>query len=155
MNQEDQNDLVPDRLLDQEDVAQTLAEHDGNVTEAAKAIGVAPDRLRKFVRASPLLKAVIDEAMEQGADRAVEILFEGLRDEGSFQNRYYAAKEFLRGEKGRQRGFGREASAVLEIKAGEARANGGVIELKWIEPPREEASTNASAKMIEHEDKSR
>jgi hypothetical protein len=145
------DDLVPDRLLDQEDVAQTLAEHDGDVTQTAKAIGVEPARLRQFVRASPFLKAVIDEAMEQGADRAVEVLFEGLRDEGSFQNRYYAAKEFLRSEKGRQRGFGREASATLEIKAGEARANGGVIELKWIEPPRDEPATSARAKMIEHE----
>jgi hypothetical protein len=136
-----------ERALDQEDVAQALEEHDGNVTEAAKTLNVHPMRLRAFVKASPRLKAVIDEVMEQGADQAVAILYEGLRDTGSFQNRYYAAKEFLRSEKGRARGFGREASATLEIRAGEAKAGvPGVIELRWIDPPKDE-----EIKTIEHE----
>jgi hypothetical protein len=54
----------------------------------------------------------------------------------SFQNRFYAAKEFLRTGAARRRGFGHEASgsATLELKdKGGART----ITLRWLEPREE------------------
>ena len=85
-----------------------------------------------------MLTAAIDEVFEGAVDEAVGVLFEGLRDEGSFQNRFYAAKEFLRTGTARRRGFGHEASgqATLELKdKGGART----ITLRWLEPQEEAA----------------
>jgi hypothetical protein len=118
--------------LDQLEVRAALTAHDGNVTKAAVELKVSPERLRRYVEAVPACKRAIEEAMEQGVDRAIDVLFEALRDEGSFQNRYYAAKEFLRSAAGRRRGFGgRETPAAIEVKNSPA----GVITLKWLEPP--------------------
>jgi hypothetical protein len=130
------DELVPDGF-DQDQVRALLIELDGNVTKAAGRLGVEPERLRTYVNGMPLLRRAMAETMEQGVDRAIDILFEGLRDEGSFQNRYYAAKEFLRSEAGRRRGFGpREpASASLEVRTGAAPP--AVITLKWLEPKEE------------------
>ena len=127
--------------LDEERIEGLLAEHDGNVGKVAKKLGVKSARLRKFVAMSQRLCGAIDEVFEGAVDEAVGVLFEGLRDEMSFQNRFYAAKEFLRTGAARRRGFGHEASgsATLELKdKGGART----ITLRWLEP-REEL-TNAS-----------
>jgi hypothetical protein len=123
--------------LDQEEVRALLFAVDGNVTKAAKELKVDPQRLRAYVNAVPALKRAMAEMMEQGVDRAIEVLFEGLHDEHSFQNRYYAAKEFLRSAAGRRRGFGpREtAAAALEVRAGGSAP--ATITLKWLEPPAE------------------
>jgi hypothetical protein len=60
-----------------------------------------------------------DEIMERAVDRAIEILFEGLRDE-HYGNRWQAAKEFLRCEGAGKRGFGPQAGALeLRSRAGE------------------------------------
>jgi len=129
-------EIVPiDPGLDQDEVRALLFAVDGNVTKAAKELKVDPQRLRAYVQAVPALKRAVAETMEQGVDRAIEVLFEGLHDEHSFQNRYYAAKEFLRSEAGRRRGFGpREtAAAALEVRAGGATP--ATITLKWLEPP--------------------
>jgi hypothetical protein len=124
--------------FDRDQVKSLLMEVDGNVTEAAKRLEADPARLRKYVEALPELRSAVQEAMEEGVDAAIAVLFEGLRDKMSFQNRYYAAKEFLRSEAGRRRGFGpREPTAAqLEVKTGPK--GGGTITLKWLEPPKEE-----------------
>lgn len=129
--------LVPaDPSLDREEIFNALMASDGNVTKVARELGIDPQRLRAYVRAQPALKAAIDETMEQGVDQAIDVLYEGLRDKASFQNRYYAAKEFIRSEAGRRRGFGREpqTQAALEVKTSR---DGGVIAIKWLEPPKE------------------
>jgi hypothetical protein len=125
--------------LDQAEIKALLLELDGDVTQTAKQLGVDPQRLRAYVRAVPALRAAVEETLEQGADAAIAILYEGLRDRGSFQNRYYAAKEFLRSEAGRKRGFGpREpAGAALEVKSG-TNAGASIITIRWLEPPKEE-----------------
>ena len=120
----------PEQPFDQEEVRALLMAHDGNVTEAAKALNVDPERLRTYVYAIPRLKHAIEEALAQGVDEAVSVLFTALRDQGSFQNRYYAAKEFLRSDAGRRRGFGPREHAALEIKPNQPSA----ITLKWLEP---------------------
>ena len=68
-------------------------------------MGVRSSRLRKFVAKSQRLCAAIDEVFEGAVDEAVGVLFEGLRDEMSFQNRFYAAKEFLRTGAARRTGL--------------------------------------------------
>jgi hypothetical protein len=128
--------LVPiDPGFDQDEIRELLFAHDGNVTEAAKEIGVKPERLRAYVRAMPALTRALDETMDQGVDRAIGVLWAALRDDGSFQNRYYAAKEFLRSEAGRRRGFGpRETATSLEVKTSDRATS---ITIKWLDPPKE------------------
>jgi hypothetical protein len=121
--------------FDQEVVRELLIELDGNVTAAAKKLKADPERLRTYVYACGLLKRALDETLAQGVDEAVDVLFTALRDETSFQNRYYAAKEFLRSEAGRRRGFGPRELSALEIKPNAPTT----ITLKWLEPPEGEA----------------
>jgi plasmid maintenance system antidote protein VapI len=121
--------------LDQERVRDLLMEHDGNVTAVAKVLHVRPERLRAYVRAVPSLTRALDETMDQGVDRAIDVLWAALRDTESFQNRYYAAKEFLRSEAGRRRGFGpRETATSLEVKTSDRSTS---ITIKWLDPPKE------------------
>jgi hypothetical protein len=128
--------LVPiDPGFDQDEIRELLFAHDGNVTAAARELGVKPERLRAYVRAMPALTRALDETMDQGVDRAIGVLWAALRDEGSFQNRYYAAKEFLRSEAGRRRGFGpRETATSLEVKTSDRATS---ITIKWLDPPKE------------------
>ena len=129
-------ELVPvEPGLDQERVRELLFQHGGDVTAAAKAIGVKPERLRAYVRAVPALNRALDETMDQFVDQAIGVLREALGDEASYQNRFYAAKEFLRSEAGRRRGFGpRETATSLEVKTSD---RGGSITIKWLDPPKE------------------
>jgi hypothetical protein len=125
---------VDETPLDHAAVRNVLIRLDGNVTKAALELGLEPERLRALARRNAALAAAIEETMERAVDQAVDVMFEALRDQASFLNRYYAAKEFLRSEAGRRRGFGpptREAS--VEIKTGTG-AGGGAITLKWLEP---------------------
>jgi hypothetical protein len=134
--QERRLELVPDPpAFDQVEVRELLMQHDGNVTATARELGVEPERLRRYVEAVPALKAAIAETLDQGVDEAVAVLFAALRDSGSFQNRYYAAKEFLRSAAGRRRGFGpRETGMPNTI---ELKNDRSTITLKWLEPPKE------------------
>jgi hypothetical protein len=129
-------ELVPiSPEFDQEEIRELLYAHDGNVTRAAKQLGVKPERLRAYVRAIPALTRAIDETMDQGVDKAIDVLWEALRDDMNFQNRYYAAKEFLRSEAGRRRGFGpRETATSLEVKTSDRATT---LTIKWIDPPKE------------------
>jgi hypothetical protein len=128
-------ELVPlETPIDQDEARQALVEAHGNVTEAAKAMSVRPERLRAFVHAVPKLAHVIDEVMEQGVDQAISVLHQALNDELSFQNRFYAAKEFLRSAHGRRRGFGgREPGQAVEVST----STPGTFTLKWLEPPQD------------------
>ena len=128
--------ILLEQPLDEERIEGLLAEHDGNIGKVAKKIGVSSARLRKFVAMSPVLCAACEEVFEGAVDEAVAVLFEGLRDESSFQNRFYAAKEFLRTGTARRRGFGPEASgqATLELKD---KGGSRTITLRWLEPREE------------------
>jgi hypothetical protein len=130
--QEKRLGLAPDETaFDQEEVRALLIAEKGNVTKAAMRIAVEPERLRSYVNAIPALRRAMAEIMEQRVDRAAE----ALDDEGSFQNRFYAAKEILRSDAGRRRGFGREPPA-LEIR-NESASAAPIITLKWLEPKEE------------------
>ena len=122
--------------LDEARIEVLLEQHDGDIGKVARQLGVASSRLRKFVALSPVLCAAIDEVFEGAVDEAVSVLFQGLRDEGSFQNRFYAAKEFLRTATARRRGFGHDASATATL---ELKDKGGTktITLRWLEPREE------------------
>ena len=119
--------------LDVDLVEGLIFEHDGNVSDVARALSVRSDRLRSFIMASGQLRRALDEVYEGAVDEAIGVLFAGLRDSVSFQNRFYAAKEFLRSTAGRKRGFGQvqAAQAAIEVKDG---ASGRTIVLKWLEP---------------------
>ena len=116
---------------DLREVVAALLEVDGNITLAARKLSIDPEAFRAIVRKTPLLSEAVEEAMERGVDEAVGVLFHGLRDEGSFQNRFYAAKEFLRTEAARRRGFGprERAEASLEVKSGAGQTT---LTLRWL-----------------------
>ena len=124
--------------LDADEVERLIFELDGNVTEIAKALRVRPMRLRRFIDQKPQLKRAMVEVDDGAVDEARRVIFAGMRDEASFQNRFYSAKVFLNSEAGRRRGFGREPglAATLEVKGGDGART---ITLKWIEPDAPEA----------------
>ena len=127
-------ELVPEEdPLDQVEARRALIEAKGNVTKAAEAMGIEPERLRAYVKAIPALRRTVEEIVEQGVDASIGILFEGLNDQGSFLTRFYCAKEFLRSER---------PGAVLAPRSRsiEIRPQGGptAITLKWIEPPKDD-----------------
>jgi hypothetical protein len=131
-------DIIPfEPELDEDKIESILLDVDGSIREAAILLDVKSSRLRRFVEKSPRLREACQEAFALAVDESVGVLFEGLRDKNSFQNRFYAAKEFLRSAEGRRRGFGHEASgqATLELKD---KGGSRTITLKWIEPPPEE-----------------
>lgn len=119
--------------LDAERVEELIFELDGNVSAIAKALCVRSDRLRAFIMAKGELRRALDEVYESAVDEAIAVLFKGLRDEASFQNRFYAAKEWLRSGAGHKRGFGQAPAPIgsLEIKDS---SQGRTIVLKWLEP---------------------
>lgn len=123
---------LTDDLLDADLIERLLFECDGDITEVARRLHVRSDRVRRFVFASGGLRRVLDEIDDMAVDEARSVVYRALRDEASFQNRFYAAKVFLSSEAGKRRGFGRESAphAAIEVKPG----GGQTIILKWIDP---------------------
>lgn len=131
-------ELIPfEPNLDQERIAELIEAFDGNVSRIADKLGVKPARVRKFIDASPRLRDAVAESFEGLLDEAVDVLIHGLRDEGSFQNRFYAAKALLNSSAARKRGFGQAGSAAAALEISSNGAGARAIVLKWIEPPPE------------------
>lgn len=131
------SEILPfEPILDEGRIEPMLLDHDGSIRLVARELGISSARLRRFVEASPRLRSACEEAFALAVDEAVGVLYEGLRDQNSFQNRFYSAKEFLRSAEGRKRGFGHETSgqATLELKD---KGGAKTITLKWIEPKEE------------------
>jgi hypothetical protein len=107
--------LAPDdkRPIDVEEAKRALETVDGNITAAAELMNADSARLRAFVAQEPVLRRMQEETMERAVDRAIEILFEGMRDE-HYGVKLSASKEFLRSEAARRRGFG-VGGAALEV----------------------------------------
>lgn len=111
-----------------ERIARALFQHKGNVTDAAEALELDSAELRRMIQKSEALQGAMTEVMERAVDKAIGIIRQGM-DEESYLVRFYAAKEFLRTETGRRRGFGMAHQAQI-VEGGGGRA--AVIVLKWI-----------------------
>ena len=122
---------VPRLLEDGEAaIARALARARGNVSAAADELELDSAELRRMIIKSELLTAVMAEVMERSVDKAIGIIRDGM-DEESYLVRFYAAKEFLRTETGRKRGFGQpHQTQVVEGGGSGGRA---VIVLKWLD----------------------
>jgi CO/xanthine dehydrogenase Mo-binding subunit len=119
-------------------LARALFAAHGNVSEAADALGLDSAELRRTIQKSDALQAAMTEIMERNVDKAVGIIRDGM-DEESYLVRFYAAKEFLRTETGRRRGFGQpHQTQVVEGGTGGGRA---VIVLKWLDDDKPEPKT--------------
>jgi hypothetical protein len=121
--------------LDAEGLREVLFKHYGNITKASEHLKVDSERLRKFVWAIPRLREAMVEIYERGTDRAVEVVMKGLDDKKSYQNRFYAAKEMLRSDYGRKRGFGGGEKEKRE-GASIGRPLGGMLAppaIRWLE----------------------
>jgi hypothetical protein len=118
---------------DDDEIARELLACDGQVRKVARKLKLDSQDLRLYVGKSARLAQVMEECFALAVDEAMEVLYAGLRDDGSFQNRFYSAKEFLRSSEGRKRGFGAELSgqAMLELKGDPGRKT---ITLRWLDP---------------------
>jgi hypothetical protein len=120
---------IPRLLEDSEaGIARALFQHKGNVSEAADELGLESAELRRMIMKSEPLQNAMSEVMERNVDKAIGIIRDGM-DEESYLVRFYAAKEFLRTEAGRKRGFGQPQHAQV-IEGGGGRS--AVIVLKWL-----------------------
>jgi hypothetical protein len=118
-------------------IARALYAYQGNVTLAAEALELDSAELRRMIQKSEALQNAMAEVMERNVDKAVGIIREGM-DEESYLVRFYAAKEFLRTETARKRGFG-YSHAPQVVEGGGGRA--AVIVLKWIDDADPEPKT--------------
>jgi hypothetical protein len=108
-------------------VKQALVQAGGNVTGAARALGIASASLRRLVRARPLLADVVFEQIEREIDAAHQVLWDGLNSD-SMMTRMRAAAYVLRHtEAGRRRGWGRRTMPCRET------AEPQDVTLKWID----------------------
>jgi len=130
---------IPRLIEDGEaDIARMLVRMRGNVSDAADELGIESAELRRMIQKSETLAAVMAEVMERNVDKAVGIIRDGM-DEESYLVRFYAAKEFLRTETGRRRGFGQpHQTQVVEGGSAGGRA---VIVLKWLDDSTPEPKT--------------
>jgi hypothetical protein len=119
------------RPIDVQEAKRALEKVEGNITASAELMNVDSARLRAFVAEEPVLQRLQAEIMERAVDRAIEILFEGMNDE-HYGNRLQAAKEFLRCEGARKRGFGPRGSA-LELRS----RPGETFTITWLPPETE------------------
>jgi hypothetical protein len=105
---------------------QVLAESWGNIAQAADALGVPSRDFRYFVRTTPALTKVADEASELFCDRAEGILRDALESENELR-RDVAARFVLSG-KGAQRGWARPSSPAVTIEQQPSRQ----IVIRWL-----------------------
>jgi hypothetical protein len=96
----------------------------GNIPKAAIRLKVTANRLRRYVQSSPRLLSEQNEAREQLADRAEEIVKEALNDELDPGRRDSMAKYVL-SSIGRPRGYGTGPGKVAINSAG------GPIIITW------------------------
>lgn len=120
------------------DIARMLVRMRGNVSDAADELGIESAELRRMIQKSETLAAVMAEVMERNVDKAVGIIRDGM-DEESYLVRFYAAKEFLRTETGRRRGFGQPHQA--QVVEGGSAGGRAVIVLKWLDDSTPEPKT--------------
>lgn len=119
-------------------IARALYAYQGNVTLAAEALELDSADLRRMIQKSEALQNAMAEVMERAVDKAVGIIRQGM-DEESYLVRFYAAKEFLRTETARKRGFGMPHQTQVVEGGGGGRA--AVIVLKWIDDAEPEPKT--------------
>lgn len=128
--------------LDIEECRTALWQSRGNITEAAKRLKVSSVRLRAFVRKSPYLSAEAEEAREQLADIAENVVYEALTDTED-KSRQDAMARFVLLGPGKNRGYGSGAPKV-NIN----NQKGGQIVLAWGDGTQFQPD---SGKVIDHE----
>ena len=95
-------------------VKQALVEAGGSVTGAARTLGIASARLRRLVRARPLLADVVFEQIEREIDAAQQVLWDGLSSDSVMTRMRTAAYILRHTEAGRRRGWGMRRKPCLE-----------------------------------------
>jgi hypothetical protein len=121
--------IIPESCahLDFASIEAELARTRGNVSGAAKKLGVPTRDLRKLVWSSELADTVF-EAVETVVDDAQEVVLAALRS-GEMAHRLTAAKALLRTSAARRRGWG---SGVLGCD--EAADSSPVsVKLRWLD----------------------
>jgi hypothetical protein len=103
-----------------------LAESWGNVARAADALGVPSRDFRCFVRTTPALTAVAEEASELFCDKAEIILRDALESENEL--RRDVASRFVLSGKGAPRGWTRPSSPAVTIEQPPRQ-----ITLRWLD----------------------
>jgi hypothetical protein len=91
----------------------------------------------------PALKSALAEVFEGLVDEAVDVIVEGMRNEGSYLIRFYAAKEMLRTETARRRGFGKEQGVAASIEV-RTDSRPTTITLKWLGDEEKERKNDGS-----------
>lgn len=96
----------------------------GNITTAANRLKVSPARLRRFVSNSPRLSAEVNEARQQLADIAEDVVYIALTSDDPARQDSMA--RYVLSSVGRERGYGNKTGAVTINNNG-----GGVVQIGW------------------------
>ena len=134
--------------LNVEECRTALWRNRGNVTKAADLLKTTPERLRRFIRASPYLSAQQEEAQEQLLDVAEDNLYEALVDNSDTVRRDMATKFVLK-ELGGKRGYGTGKSGIT-IQPGQG---GGRMVIEWGDGTSFDNNNDKGGQTIEHDSK--
>lgn len=141
-------DERPDALpLDIEECRTALWLHRGNVTEAAKRLKVTPARLRAMIRNSPRLAKEVEEARQQLADIAEDVVYEALTNPEDPGRRDSMAR-FVLTNLGNERGYGSKGNGPVKVDVAKGRVTVAWADGSSISVGDEQGS---SEKVIEHE----
>ena len=127
------------------EIEAALFKHKGNVTRASVELGYDPDgsNLRRRIRRSPGLVAALDGCLERALDRAISVFWEAMESE-HLGLRLSAAKEFLRTEAARRRGF---TQRDINVNV----STGPTTVLAWLDDAKPAALPGEDPKLIEGE----
>jgi hypothetical protein len=117
--------------LDHDVVAQTLARHSCNVSDAAAELGVRPSDLRRLMWGDPGLQDAAFEQVEARLDKAEANIFEALHSEDS--RRRDAASFFVirNSARARKRGWITASTSAAEVSVSMSENGPRVLRFRW------------------------
>jgi hypothetical protein len=117
--------------LDHNEVADALARHSCNVTEAAAELGVRPSDLRRLIWANPGLQDAAFEQVETRLDKAEANIAEALHSADS--RRRDAASFFVirNSARARKRGWITTATSAAEVSVSMSENGPRVLRFRW------------------------
>jgi hypothetical protein len=140
--------------LDHDVVAQALARHSCNVTDAAADLCVPASDLRRLMWANPRLQDAAFEQVEARLDRAEANIAEALHSEDSCRRDAASFFVIRNSARARKRGWITTSTSAVELSvSANANNQSRTLTFRWRNDSDPELDSWGEPKLIEHDDK--